>query len=462
MAKLNELKPEDLTAGLTAEQKKAILIDFQKTNKEDAETIFKTDLVTTDVKKELLDTVEKKNVELSETIKVIGKTVDSIKAEVLKRSPLEPHKTDAPLTIGEFLGVMAQTELRKHGMSSGKLLTTETVNKFQTMKKDALNIQKTAGDGMEEGDFSEGGSFIRPDYAAELLVHGYESADMVSFCRGLTTTGNALKFAAIKDYDESSGYVDGAVIMYWITEKASITPTMMTTDEYTIELNKLAGLSYATAELIEDSPYSIEQNLKSSFGRAFAMAMDDAILNGMGGRVPEGILNSPALVSVAVESGQTTTDPVMAENIMNMWSHMPSGSQRRAIWIVNPDLLPYLPRMNLTNGLSGVPVYLPMNSLANQPYMTLYGRPIIVNDCAQAKNTKGDIFLADLNEYAILTKSNSGLRYETSIHVEFLYDQMTFRFIYRINGRGLWKTYKTPRRGSTYRTPFVTLDTRSA
>ncbi len=459
MAKLNELKAEELTSGLTPEQKKMIILDYQKTNKEDMEAIFKTDIVTTDTKKELLETIEKKNAELSETIKVLTTTTDSIKAEILKRPLLDPAKKESPLTLGEYLQVMANIERRKH--ESVKSLTTEKINKYTEMKKEALMVQKTAGDGMEEEDFSEGGSFIKPDFASELLRHGYESANMVGFCRQLTTTGNRLTFNAIKDYDESSGYVDGAVIMYWMMEKDSFTPSMITTDEYTIELAKLGGLSYATSELIEDSPQSIEANLRSSFGKAFALAMDDTILNGMGGRQPEGILNSPALISVAVESGQTTTDPIMAENIMNMWSHMPGTSQRRAIWIVNSDLLPYLPRMNLTNGLSGVPVYLPMNSLANQPYMTLYGRPIIVNDCAQAKNTKGDIFFADLNEYSILTKSNSGLRFETSIHVEFVYDQMTYRFVYRINGRGLWKTYKSPRRGATTKSPFVTMDTRS-
>jgi HK97 family phage major capsid protein len=101
-----------------------------------------------------------------------------------------------------------------------------------------------------------------------------------------------------------------------------------------------------------------------------------------------------------------------------------------------------------------------MNSLANQPYMTLYGRPIIVNECAQAKNTKGDIYLADFNNYVILTKTNSGLRYDTSIHVEFIYDNLVFRFIYRISGRAIQKTYQTARRGSMTMSPFVSLDNR--
>jgi len=458
MAKLNELKAEELTAGLTVEQKKAILVDFQKTNKEDAEIIFKTDVVTTDIKKELLDLIEKNNAELSETIKSTGKTVDDIKAEILKRQPLEPSKTDASLTLGEYLKAMVQLD----GNWDGKrTLSTESINKFTEMNKKTKMFVKAAGDGQEESDFSEGGAFLNPDISAELIKHAYESANLLSFCRQFTTMSNSLKIPALSDYDESGGYVAGAVIGYWMMEKDSYTPSKVTTDSYTIELSKFGALAYSSEEMLEDSPYNIETMIREDFSQAFAMGMDDAILNGMGGRVPEGILNSPALVSVAVESGQTTTDPIMAENVMNMWGHLPSVSQRRAIWIVNPDLLPYLPRMNLTNGLSGVPVFLPMNSLANQPYMTLYGRPIIICDCAQAKNTKGDIFLADLSEYAILTKSGSGIKFDTSMHVEFLYGQMAFRFRYRINGRGLWKTYKTPRRGTTYRTPFVTLDTRS-
>jgi HK97 family phage major capsid protein len=455
MAKLNELKTEELTAGLTAEQKKAIYADYIKTNKEDADKIIASDAPST-LKKELTEFIEERNSEIQEQMKSVGETVKAIEKSLAERKYSTDDTKTNIMSLGQYIQVLAKKELVRH--EAGIKITEEEINKFNEVNKSI----KTAGAGMEEGDFSLGGSFLRPDYSSELLKNGYESAGLINLARQMTTSGNSLKFAAIDDYDKSSGYVSGAVIMYWMNEKDSVTVSKPTTSEYTIQLDKLGGLSYASNELIEDSPFSIEQQLKGDFADAFALAMDDVMINGMGTKEPQGILNAPSLITVPIESGQTlAVDPINPINIMKMWAGMKRASQRRAVWVMNPDLLAWLPQMNLTLGMNGIPVFLPMNSLANQPYMTLYGRPIIVNECCQALGTLGDIFFADWNGYVILTKSNGGLRYETSIHVEFLYDQMTFRFIYRIGGRSIQKTYQTPRRGTTYTSNFVTLAART-
>lgn len=455
MAKLNELKAEELQTGLTAEQKKAIFADYIKTNKEDADKIINSDAPSA-LKKELTEFIEQRNAEFQEQMKSVGESVKGIETILAQKKAFGSDDKKAPLSMGEYMQILAKKELVRH--EPHIKITDEEINKFNEINKGV----KSAGAGMEEGDFSLGGSFLRPDYSSELLKNGYDSAGLINLARPMTTTGNSLKFAAIDDYDKSSGYVSGAVIMYWMNEKDSLTVSKPTTSEYTIELDKLGGLSYASMEMIEDSPFSIEQQLRADFADAFALAMDDVMINGMGAKQPQGILKAPSLITVAIEGGQTlAADPINAVNIMKMWAGMRIASQRRAVWVVNPDVLPWLPQMNVVAGTSGVPVFLPMNSLANQPYMTLYGRPIILNECCQALGTVGDIFLADFNGYVILTKSNAGLRYETSIHVEFLYDQMTFRFIYRIGGRSIQKTYQTPRRGSTYRSNFVTLATRS-
>jgi len=453
--KIKDLTAEELQGGLTDEQKKAILADYIKANKVDADDITKSD-APDKLKKELTEFIEQRNDDLSKRMDEFSKSITKLD-EVLAKNNTKTYETsDTPImSMGEYMQTMAKIALRSH--EPGIKLTTEEVNKFTEINKGT----KTAGDGMHSDDFSEGGSFLRPDYASELLKSGYESAGLVNLARQMTTAGNSLKFAALDDYDKSSGYVSGAVIMYWINEKDTLTVSKPTTSEYTIELDKLGGLSYASMEMIEDSPFSIEQQLKADFADAFALAMDDVMINGIGTKTPQGILNAPALYSVAIETNQTSADPILPANIMKMWASMRPSSQRRAVWVITPDLLAILPQMTVVGGTASTPVFLPMNSMANQPYMTLYGRPIIVNECCQAKNTKGDIFLCDWQNYVILTKSNSGLRYDTSIHVEFLYDQLTFRFIYRIGGRCVWKTYQTPRRGTTYRAPFVSLDTRS-
>ncbi len=49
----------------------------------------------------------------------------------------------------------------------------------------------------------------------------------------------------------------------------------------------------------------------------------------------------------------------------------------------------------------------------------------------------------------------------SSIHVEFLADQMVLRFIYRVNGQPAWSQPLIPFKGANTLSPFLTLATRS-
>ena len=78
---------------------------------------------------------------------------------------------------------------------------------------------------------------------------------------------------------------------------------------------------------------------------------------------------------------------------------------------------------------------------------------------ASALGDKGDIIFADLNEYMVIEKG--GLDAQQSIHVRFLYDEMTFKFILRNNGCPTWKTTLTPYKGANALSPFITLADRA-
>lgn len=442
--KLTEITGQNLATNLTVEQRAFIFADYIKANKADAERIFKSELPEA-FKNERLEENEQEIARLQEQIKEFQKTPKD-------RDLLDGQTKKPVLTLGEYLQIMAKKELVRK--EPNIRLTNEEINKFN-------EVTKSATSGLTDGDFSSGGALLTEQYAVELLKAGYESAGLINLAKPYTTTSNSLKIKYIKDYDRSGGYVAGGVAMSWVDELGTATATKPVTDEMEIELKKLMGFSYQSQEQIEDSPYSIEQQMRADFAEAFALTMDDGMLNGIGTKDIQGIIKSPALYSVGVEAGQTTTDPFVPQNVMKMWSHSTSSAKRRGVWLFNGDVMPYLPQMNLTIGTGGAPVFLPMNSLANQPYMTIYGRPLIECEGCQAVNTQGDIFFVDFSRYAILTKTGGALRYDTSIHVEFLYDNMCFRFIYRIGGQGLDATYQTPLHGTTYKSPFVTLDTRS-
>jgi HK97 family phage major capsid protein len=88
--------------------------------------------------------------------------------------------------------------------------------------------------------------------------------------------------------------------------------------------------------------------------------------------------------------------------------------------------------MSQTVGTGGVPVFLPAGGVSGSPYMTLMGRPVIpVEQCSKLGDA-GDILLADMADYIGIDKG--GLESDTSIHVQFMYDEQVFRFRYRFNG----------------------------
>ena len=65
---------------------------------------------------------------------------------------------------------------------------------------------------------------------------------------------------------------------------------------------------------------------------------------------------------------------------------------------------------------------------------------------------------ADFSQYTLADKG--GVQFASSMHVAFLTDQMVFRITYRVDGRPMWYAPLTPFKGSTQKSPFVTLQSR--
>jgi HK97 family phage major capsid protein len=113
--------------------------------------------------------------------------------------------------------------------------------------------------------------------------------------------------------------------------------------------------------------------------------------------------------------------------------------------------------MSLAIGVAGAPAWLPANAAAGQPYSTLMGLPVIATEYSATYGTVGDIVLADLSEYVMIRKG--GMRADSSIHVRFINNESTFRWIYRTDGMPKWTVPITPAKGSNSRSPFISLAT---
>ena len=102
---------------------------------------------------------------------------------------------------------------------------------------------------------------------------------------------------------------------------------------------------------------------------------------------------------------------------------------------------------------------MPPGGLSGAPYGTLYGRPVIETEFNETLGTVGDIVLADWSQYKLADKG--AVQTASSMHVQFVTDQMAFRFIARYDGQSTWQAALTPYKGTNTVSPFIALATRS-
>jgi len=184
--------------------------------------------------------------------------------------------------------------------------------------------------------------------------------------------------------------------------------------------------------------------------------INDDILNGLGVGGPLGIMASGALVTITKEGGQLA-DTVVTQNIFKMWARLHPRSKSNAVWYINTDVTPQLYGLNLTVGTGGMPMYMAPGSLPNAPSGALLGRPVVETEFSPSVGDAGCILLADMSQYIMIDKD---VQAASSIHVQFLTDQVAFRFVYRCDGQPKIAAPLTPYKGTgSTLSPFVALGT---
>ena len=221
----------------------------------------------------------------------------------------------------------------------------------------------------------------------------------------------------------------------------------------------MAALCYATDEVVNDSKL-LGNIVGESFINEMGFVADDVIIRGDGVAKPMGILNSPALVTVPKDAGQTAKT-ISATNVETMYSRW-YGRKENGVWLINRDCLPTLWQMSHTiSTAGGALVWMPAGGISGLPYDTLAGMPVLQIEQCSTVGTVGDIILADLSQYIMITKA--GIEVAMSPHIAFTTDQLCYRFILRgIDGECVWKAPVTPASGSSNTfSPIVALQTRS-
>lgn len=327
-------------------------------------------------------------------------------------------------------------------------------------------VPTAAASGANTSVGSEGGHLVRTDFSAALLDKAMDESVLAQRCTSIDIgeSSDGIELPYVDETSRTNGNRWGGVQVYRRAEADTVTASKPKIGLLEIRLEDLMGICYTTDRAMRDA-VSLGQIIQKAFASEFSFKVDDEIVRGTGAGQALGLLNSPALVSVAKETSQVAAT-LVAENVIKMRARLRPRSRVRSAWFINQEVETQLPLMVVkvknvagTENVGGAPVYMPAGGLSGAQFDTLYGRPVIPIEQCEALGTKGDIFLADLSEYLLIKKG--ALETAESIHVRFLYGENTFRFTYRINGAPAWKTALTPYKGTATQSPFITLDTRS-
>jgi HK97 family phage major capsid protein len=303
-----------------------------------------------------------------------------------------------------------------------------------------------------EGAGADGGYSIPPEFSTQIMQYIGEQGSLFSLC-DKTPVNNNLAWPV----DEESPWSTSGPQAYWEGEGDTYTGSKVKLRSASMRLNKLVALCPVTDELLEDSA-QLATYLNSVISRKMRWKVDFGILQGTGAGMPLGILNAPALKSVAKVSGQTA-DTVNSTNILAMYSAMYGDFRGSGVWMMNQDVEPQLFKMVVAGSSSDIPVWLPPgqnNSLANAPNGTLMGRAILPHQACETLGDHGDILFCDLSQYLIGYKT-AGPNFATSIHLYFDQGLTAVRATWRLTGMPKWSTTIAARDGSATYSPFVSL-----
>lgn len=315
-----------------------------------------------------------------------------------------------------------------------------------------------AASGASQGAPSDGGFLVPRAYSEALLDRARQESPVLGLCREIPIPEGteSIDLPVIDETSRATGSRFGGVQVYRKGEADTVTATKPKFGELKIDTSEIMGIAYATERLIRNAN-TIERVFGDAFAEEFAFKVTDEIIRGVGGAQCLGILAASApTVSQAKETGQAAAT-INVRNLSNMWAHLPARSKGRAVWLINNDVEPELDLLSIPAGTGALePRFV---NYGPDGILRIKGRPVIPLEQCATLGTVGDIILADLGEYIL--SPQGGIEQQESMHVRFLYNEMTFRWNYYINGRPAWLSSITPYKGTTAISPFVTLATRS-
>lgn len=338
------------------------------------------------------------------------------------------------------------------GFKTPREYFTSVISASAGRMDDRLKPLKLATAGSDEhGEYSDayGGYLIPEAFIPSLMEVQAETDPTAGRTTKIPMTAPTVRMNARTDKTHTTS-VSGGLRVYRRAETQDVAASRFSTEQITLNAHGLMGLAYASEEVMVDSPISFAAMLQAGFGLEFGSKIIREKLRGTGVGEYEGILNTPCLVTVNKESGQSA-DTFLYANLTKMRSRCWRYSN--AVWLYNHDCLPQL--MNLADDF-GRFIWQP-SAREGEPDMIM-GRPAYASEYCSTVGDVGDLILGVWSEY--LEGQIGGVQSAQSMHVRFVEHEQAFKFWTRNDGKVWWRSALTPAVSSATLSPFVVLQAR--
>ena len=295
-----------------------------------------------------------------------------------------------------------------------------------------------------------GGALVPEEFRPLLLNMMLQMTSIRARAMVIPMGSSSVTLPAIRTESHASGDVFGGVKFNWLEVNDEIPDTEP--DFKLIQLNAraLAGRTLIPNTLIEDSFITVPMLIMQLWQQAVPWIEEKNFIRGDGVGKPLGVLNSPALATHT----RATSDEFSVADMYSMMSRLLPGSHGRAVWLINPEVIPQLGTLNQNDVQSWHP-----SLQLDMPGM-LAGKPVIFNEHCSGLGATGDVMLVDWMYYLIGDRQS--LSMAASPHEQFSRNRTVVRGIERIDGVPWLDTPVIPaqRASSTFTiSPFVALGT---
>ncbi|HBI50275.1 MAG TPA: phage major capsid protein [Candidatus Moranbacteria bacterium] len=362
-----------------------------------------------------------------EMLKLIGEAVgDAVnsKMDEIKASVSEVTKGDVKIRGQKEIVEGEKSVMNMKRVKAPFVQLGEKMDKFvsdmKSMIRGAQVLQSEAEKAaFNEGTDADGGYTVPEELEAAILSYVEEEAVVRPRATVIKMASNVWKSGKL----DQSSHQFGGVTVSWLGESETASDTKFALTQISLTAKKMLMLTTESREILADSNINFANYVVNIFGRAAAYFEDYMFFNGDGNSQPLGLL---ADTGIQIHH-RAVANQISYTDINTMFYMLKPVFRKRAVWIGSTGAIQYI------DGLIdefGKPLL--SESLKSSTPTTLKGKPFIETEKVADLGTKGDLLFIDLGWYYI--GDREGITVDASVHDRFRYDEITIRFVKRVDG----------------------------